>query len=226
MKVASSILSWIGGFITVGLLSSVFIFNYYPFPLIVLIVAFVIDVFNILVILILRQVFMGTKGQIPLGILTIIFVSILGGIFTLCIPLDKNEKQRKEARENNTHKIRYLHPLPDAIKTCKRTPLYSANDHEYSKNKDLVAVEVASSVNALEASAFSNCINLVTIKLPKSIKQIGPNCFFNCKKLKFIVYDGDQLEWAKIRRGSNWFLKGGTLSVYCTDGPITVNPYK
>ena len=235
MKVASSILSWIGGLLTIAAMWVCYILfavlaKFYDLTAyaMILLIPFIVDTTFILAILIVRQCVMGKKAQIPFGILTLIFASLLGGIFTLCIPLDSKKKKEKRTHyydiEENGRKYKYIRPIPEKILSCKRTLLNSANDHEYSKNTELRAVKLAHGVERLEIGAFANCINLVTITLPKSVKYIGTNCFFNCKKLRYIIYNGEQLDWAKISRGSNWLLRAGTVSIYCDDGSITVDP--
>lgn len=254
MKVASSILSWIGGVLTISYFWLYFgLLNYFSsdIGLLLLSISIGYTVFA-LAILIVRQCVMGKGAQIPFGILTLIFVSLIGGIFTLFIPLDRNQKKEERVEsyvsyeqpkksnkkrkgkqgtnrlydivEEDGRKYRYIRPIPDVVLTCQKELLSSANDHEYSKNTDLEAVQLAQGVERLEIGAFSNCINLVTITLPKSVKYIGTNCFFNCKKLRYIIYKGNQLDWAKISRGSNWLLRAGTVSVYCEDGSLTVDP--
>ena len=241
MKVASSILSWIGGVLTLSALWVYYLFfnvlsAYYDLLSVLHLTLNVFLIFNIcysifvLIILILRQALMNTKGRIPLGILTLIFVSLLGGIFTLCIRVEKKDKKRKKEQEvayeigDDGRRYKRARPLPEKIISCKRTLIDSALIHEHSKDTKLVAVEVKDGISRLETSAFSNYINMVTISLPNTLRYIDSNCFFNCKKLKFIIFNGTQLEWARIKRGSNWLLRVPTTSVYCSDGPITVNP--
>ena len=92
MKVASSILSWIGGLLTIAAMWVCYVLfavmaKFYDLTAyaMILLIPFIVDTTFILAILIVRQCVMGKKAQIPFGILTLIFASLLGGIFTLCI---------------------------------------------------------------------------------------------------------------------------------------------
>lgn len=47
---------------------------------------------------------------------------------------------------------------------------------------------------------FSNCINLESIYIPKTVTTILPNAFDNCTSLTTIHYEGTVLEWLSINK--------------------------
>ncbi len=98
--------------------------------------------------------------------------------------------------------------------------------HDYAQNVHLLDANIPEHITKLGPSAFSNCVNLKTVNIPRSVTSIGANCFFNCTSLNRISYGGTKEEWKQIKRGSNWLSKAGTTIVVCTDGAISVNPYK
>ena len=46
--------------------------------------------------------------------------------------------------------------------------------------------------------------NLETVKIPESIKIIGDNAFYGCKKLKQMTFTGTNAEWFSVEKGDNW----------------------
>lgn len=98
--------------------------------------------------------------------------------------------------------------------------------HAFAKNTNLEIANIANGVKELGVGAFSNCLRLKTVSLPVSLREIGSNCFFNCGKLKRINYAGTKQQWRQIKRGSNWLSKAGTSTVVCSDGAVSVDPYK
>ena len=84
MRTCASVFSWIGGIITtvwefIWLLPLCSLDHFFGWLLFFL-------CFGNLVILIWRQVAVENGSKIPSGICTLIFVSLVGGILTLCIP--------------------------------------------------------------------------------------------------------------------------------------------
>lgn len=50
----------------------------------------------------------------------------------------------------------------------------------------------------IAANAFSECPELVCVKLPSSLKHIDSDAFLNCTKLSQVDFDGDVYEWLSI----------------------------
>lgn len=107
MKTAASIFSWLGGIATtilvfVNLSKGVEVvttyynpyYGYYnqvsnqPYPSYVWILAVIFAIVR-LIILIWRQSATNNGKKIACGVCTLLFASLLGGIFTLCIPEDQ-----------------------------------------------------------------------------------------------------------------------------------------
>ena len=104
--------------------------------------------------------------------------------------------------------------------------LLTIGGHAFSKNLNLEIANISEGVQELGPGAFANCLKLQILDIPLSVKKIDFNCFFNCVALNRINYAGTKEQWSHIQRGSNWLAKAGTTTVICTDGPISVNPYK
>ena len=104
--------------------------------------------------------------------------------------------------------------------------IHNVGGHAFAKNTNLEIANIAPDVKELGVGAFSNCLRLKTVSIPTSVKYIGSNCFFNCVKLRRINYAGTKQEWRRIQRGSNWLSKAATSTVVCSDGPVSVDPYK
>ena len=59
---------------------------------------------------------------------------------------------------------------------------------------------------------FKGCVNLKSVVLPKSLKNIGEDAFKNCPSLNEIYYEGSESDWKNIdyyeyitgTRGDNW----------------------
>lgn len=102
----------------------------------------------------------------------------------------------------------------------------SIGGHAYAENQQITVANIPLAVNKLGAGAFANCLNLKVVSIPKSVIEIGENCFFNCTSLERINYAGTKLEWANIKRGSNWLARAKTTEVVCSDATIVVDPYK
>ena len=113
-----------------------------------------------------------------------------------------------------------------AVRNTLPNYVTSIGNHEYSKNTNLEIVTIPDAVKELGIGAFSNCLKLKVVTIPTSVKRIGSNCFFNCPKLIRVNYAGSKEDWRHVSRGTNWLAKSGTTTVVCSDGPVTVNPYK
>ena len=90
MKTAASIVSWIGGIITMIInfiyLNSPTVKNLLSNNTGLIFCIVVIDITIILTILIWRQRAVNDGKKVACGVCTIIFASVIGGILTLCIP--------------------------------------------------------------------------------------------------------------------------------------------
>ena len=97
--------------------------------------------------------------------------------------------------------------------------------HQYAKS-DISYAFIPAGITYIGEGAFSNCVKLESVLIPKSVKEIKFNAFFHCPRLTKIKYNGTKLQWAKVKRGSNWLNKCGTDVIECKDGHIKVDIYK
>ena len=237
MKVASTVLSWIGGILTV---------SYIFIPLLAygaseyLYIPIIYGIF-VLIILIWRQVAVACGHKVACGVFTLIFVSLLGGILTLCISESelKEEEGEKTIKVYNEAKSQVLANsnaesklLPVAKQNAFKKPawtskelpsnLYYIPDHAFSKNTYLEIANIQNGVRELGIGAFANCLKLKIVVIPRSITRISSNCFFNCVSLKDIEYLGTKEEFLKISKGTNWLTLAGTNNICCSNGKLIV----
>lgn len=161
---------------------------------------------------------------------TLIFACVAGGIFLLVLILylaTLKGKYHMEDLEFVDADVPTPYEKNDGV-TQNTLPqgIKEVGGHAFSRNTNLEIATIEDGVSELGIGAFSNCLRLKVVTLPKSVKRIGGNCFFNTPRLKRINYAGSKEEWRYITRGSNWLSKSGTTTVVCSDGAISVNPYK
>ena len=63
-------------------------------------------------------------------------------------------------------------------------------DKAYQNRRDVVDVEINDGVTAIGARAFGGCVNLESIVIPKSVKEIAPDAFDGCIRLSKVEYAG------------------------------------
>lgn len=87
MRACASVFSWIGGIVTMALeiLWIAPLCQYDPLFLVLLCICILWDLF----VLFWRQISVATGKKVAAGVFTLIFVSLVGGILTLCIPEDQ-----------------------------------------------------------------------------------------------------------------------------------------
>ncbi len=119
---------------------------------------------------------------------------------------------------------------------------YRTNDYHLFKNDiETYEIVVPSMVEeykgvwaeVTEIGYLSYCYYVRTVKIPKSVKKIKENCFYDFLLLDTIIYEGTTEEWNSIQKGSNlfelfssyksWLAYTRTVTVRCTDGNIIIN---
>ena len=78
-------------------------------------------------------------------------------------------------------------------------------------------------VTSIGDDAFYGCSNLKTLNIPKSVTSIGRYAFNMCTSLETINYSGTKEEWNSIIKGDFWNSNCQQITVYCTDGNITIS---
>ena len=156
MRTASTVISWIGGILSIIVLA-IFLsrgiqvydrwgYRTEPFPAWVWII-FVIYIFVDIAVLIWRETQLEKGHKIACGILTLIFSSKLGGIFTLCIPEEQIYVRRYRPRTSyssstfSTHTGEELSPLERAAKIKEYDEMYEQGKltmYEYNKKVALL----------------------------------------------------------------------------------------
>ena len=68
----------------------------------------------------------------------------------------------------------------------------------FSFNDNVTDIILHSGIWRIPDAAFSGCINLKRITIPKSVKKIGPGVFADCNSLEDVYYEGTSEDWAKV----------------------------
>merc|ERR1740124_979813 len=96
----------------------------------------------------------------------------------------------------------------------------NGGDGEYSDcPEDAVDFEVQDGYTLIGGDAFSNCVSLKTIKLPKSIKKINEYAFDNCSSIQKI-----DLPPSLTTLGKYAFENCSSLEEILIQGPIPLIP--
>ena len=69
-----------------------------------------------------------------------------------------------------------------------------------------------------QKGVFKNCFSLKSVKLPKSIVDIGPFTFFGCHNLFSLEFAGTVEQWKSVEKGKDWHKWCNFAVVKCTDG--------
>ena len=69
-----------------------------------------------------------------------------------------------------------------------------------------------------QKGVFKNCFSLKSVKLPKSIVDIGPFTFFGCHNLSSLEFAGTVEQWKSVEKGEDWHKWCNVASVKCADG--------
>lgn len=80
-------------------------------------------------------------------------------------------------------------------------------------NVGFVCCDIPYGVEEIDSQAFYASQELEMIRIPKSIKIIKDNAFGHLKKLKTVIFDGSESEWAKIEKGDDLFIRSQTDNV-------------
>ena len=100
------------------------------------------------------------------------------------------------------------------------------NDNAFMNCKNLEVVDLIcnESLHSIGAAAFSNCINLKRLKLPKSLSVISMSAFLDCENIELIEYTGTKEDWkSKYSQYTGLLirLKPG-CKIICSDGEYTI----
>ena len=98
----------------------------------------------------------------------------------------------------------------------------SIESDAFSGCTSLTSISIPDSVTSIESDAFSGCTSLTSISIPDSVTSIGYCAFSYCSKLQTINFGGTYTQWYSMSKGAYWNYKTPTITVYCTDGNITL----
>ncbi len=79
----------------------------------------------------------------------------------------------------------------------------------FASCRNLKSITFPRGITCIEGSIFEGCINLESIKISKSVKEIQDDAFYFDEEAKVdrfdIYYEGTEEEWKKIQKGDYWF---------------------
>ena len=97
-------------------------------------------------------------------------------------------------------------------------------DYTFYNCQSFESVTISDGVSAIGDSAFSCCTSMATVSIPSSVVSIGKQAFYSCYALQTILYDGTEVEWDKVDKGSDWHLSVPEKAVVrCTDGDVPLD---
>ena len=102
----------------------------------------------------------------------------------------------------------------DPLETLGWVPDYYAKESTIITN-----IKLNDDIVAVGDQAFAICINLEHLFIPESVKEIGDWCFYGCKKLKEVAYDGTLEELKQVHMHQLSF--ESNVKFICKDGEIT-----
>ena len=80
--------------------------------------------------------------------------------------------------------------IPSSVKTITQWAFLNCSS--------LKNVIIGKNVSRIGPEAFRNCINIKSINIPKSVTEIYDS-FLGCKNLKDVYYEGNEIDWKKIK---------------------------
>lgn len=90
---------------------------------------------------------------------------------------------------------------------------------------DPTSITVPEDLEIIDSYTFNDFDNLTNIIIPVSVTRINSYSIISCDKLKEITYLGTVEQWNAITKGSSWAIPyafGGSLTIHCLDGDVTV----
>jgi hypothetical protein len=82
-------------------------------------------------------------------------------------------------------------------------------------------IEIKEGTTSIAGGAFTNCVNLVSIRIPSSVTSIGNNAFYYCSGLKAIVIPGS----VKSINNYTFYKCSALTSVKVSDGVTSIGDY-
>lgn len=79
------------------------------------------------------------------------------------------------------------------------------------------------STKIIAACAFTECRELTSVNVPKSVRFIGNYAFLICPQVTSISYGGTVAEWEAIEKDDYWYGELTNLTVNCSDGTLEIN---
>ena len=71
--------------------------------------------------------------------------------------------------------------------------------------------------------AFAGCVSLEKVRFPKSLVDIGRECFLGCSNLKHFIYEGTMQDWqGGVSVTVDAFYQTPLKQITCVDGKISI----
>ena len=94
-----------------------------------------------------------------------------------------------------------LHIPSHVVYNDREITVVSIGEYAFSKNSNLISVEIPNSIISIQESAFDRCSSLTTIRMSDEIQTLGAWCFSFCSQLdrislpETLKYMGDYCFW-------------------------------
>ena len=102
--------------------------------------------------------------------------------------------------------------------------MFTKTEYDFlGTNTTLTGVVFPEGLQSIGSDAFVRCKALTSVEIPASLTRLGSYCFAY-GALTEIRYGGTMAEWEAVEKGKQWDFRneGGSYTVFCTDGEITV----
>ena len=85
----------------------------------------------------------------------------------------------------------------------------------------MICIELPEGLLTVGEYAFTGCFRLPSLRIPRSVTEIGSCAFADCVGLQEIVFSGAKAEWNAIKKGDYWDVKTDDYIIRCSDGEFT-----
>ena len=114
----------------------------------------------------------------------------------------------------------FFYDLPNLVNVELPTTLENINDSAFQDCTSLLSIVIPEGVVKIGTWAFKGCSQLGTADLPSTLESIGGESFFGCSLVQ-VVYRGSQEQWSYINDSMTWIPNDVVLFTGGTTGDLT-----
>lgn len=90
----------------------------------------------------------------------------------------------------------------------------------FNDTDNLTDLVIPEGIEKLDFSSIDNNLDLKSLTLPSTIKEIGNYAFSYCQYLSEVKYNGTKAEWNTIKKGSHLNERSQFTKIICSDGEV------